>query len=40
VFGVHTTGAARSTYSEMAEAKQESFICFLKLERREMAEEN
>jgi hypothetical protein len=40
VFGVDSTGAARSTYSEMAEAKQESFIRFLKLERGEMAEEN
>jgi len=40
VFGVHSTGAARSTYSEMAEAKQESFIRFLNLERGEMAEEN
>jgi len=40
VFGVDSTGAARSTYSEMAEAKQESFIRFLKLERGEIAEEN
>jgi hypothetical protein len=37
---VSSTGAARSTYSGMAEAKQESFIRFLKVERGEMAEEN
>jgi hypothetical protein len=39
-FRALNTDAARSTYSEMAEAKQESFIRFLKLEREEMAEEN
>jgi hypothetical protein len=37
---VSSTDAARSTYSEMVEAKQESFIRFLKLEKGEMAEQN
>jgi hypothetical protein len=39
-FGVTSTGAARSTYSETVAAKQEGFIRFLKVEIGEMTEEN
>jgi hypothetical protein len=39
-FGVDSTGAARSTYSETVAAKQEGFIRFLEVETGETTEEN